>query len=99
MGSRRTYTAEFKRDALQLLAERGGRMAEVARSLGIDRGVLREWRKQAASAGESAFPGRGRPQSSSLEEELEAVRRELLQTRQERDILKKALAYFAKQSS
>ena len=97
MGTRRTYTAEFKREAVQLLAERGGRMAEVARSLGIDRGVLRDWRDQAAAEGEGAFPGHGRAKSS--EEELRRLQRELLQTRQERDILKKALAYFAKQPS
>lgn len=94
MGSRRTYSAEFKREAVALTREPGRTVAEVARSLGIDRSVLRSWKVRMEAEGAAAFPGRGRPKAS--EEELRRLRRELAQARQERDILKKALAYFAK---
>ena len=94
MGSRRTYSAEFKREAVALTREPGRTIAEVARSLGIDRSMLRAWKIRLEAEGAAAFPGRGRPRAS--EEELQRLRRELAQARQERDILKKALAYFAK---
>ena len=70
-------------------------LVEVADNLGISRGVLQRWKSQLKSSAAEAFPGNGRPKTS--EEELLRLRRELAQTRQERDILKKALAYFAKE--
>lgn len=97
MGRRRTYSAEFKREAVALTREPDRTVAEVARSLGIDRSVLRSWKVQMEAEGDTAFAGQGRPKAS--DEEVQQLRRELARTRQERDILKKALAYFAKEPS
>lgn len=97
MGRRRTYSAEFKREAVALTREPDRTVAEVARSLGIDRSVLRSWRVRMDAEGDAAFAGQGRPKAS--DEEVVQLRRELARTRQERDILKKALAYFAKEPS
>ena len=97
MGRRRTYTAEFKREAVGLTRDPDRTVAEVARSLGIDRSVLRSWKVRMDADGEEAFPGHGRLKAS--DDEVAQLRRELERTRQERDILKKALAYFAKQPS
>jgi len=97
MGRRRTYTAEFKREAVALTLDPDRTVAEVARSLGIDRTVLRAWKTRMDTDGDEAFPGHGRLKAS--DDEVVQLRRELERTRQERDILKKALAYFAKESS
>lgn len=97
MGRRRTYTAEFKREAVALTRQPDRTVAEVARSLGIDRSVLRSWKARMDADGDEAFPGHGRLKAS--DEEVAQLRRELERTRQERDILKKALAYFAKEPS
>lgn len=97
MRTRRTYSAEFKQEAVRMVLEHDRTVADVARSLGVDRSVLRSWKKLIETEGPEAFPGHGRPRSP--DEEVQRLRRELAQTRQERDILKKALAYFAKQPS
>lgn len=93
--SRRKYSAEFKLEAVRMVMEQGRTVVEVADNLGIDRSLLQRWKSQVKADGEGAFPGNGRPKPS--DEELQRLRRELAQTRQERDILKKALAYFAKE--
>ena len=93
--SRRSYSAEFKREAVRMVLEQGRTVVEVADSLGIDRSLLQRWKSQMKADGPEAFPGNGRPKPS--DEEFQKLRRELAQTRQERDILKKALAYFAKE--
>lgn len=95
--SRRTYSAEFKRDAVQLTHEPGRTVGEVAAGLGIDRSLLQRWRSQMKEDGGEAFPGRGRVKAS--DEELQRVKKELARTQQERDILKKALGYFASHRS
>ena len=97
MGRRRTYSAEFKREAVALTREPDRTVTEVARSLGIDRSILRSWKVRMEAEGDSAFPGHGRPKAS--DEEVQQLRHELARTRQERDILKEALAYFAKEPS
>jgi transposase len=95
--SRRKYSAEFKREAVKMTLAPGRTVVEVADNLGINRGLLQHWKSQMKAEGADAFPGNGRPKAS--DEELDRLRRELAQTRQERDILKKALAYFAKERS
>ncbi len=91
--SRKTYTAEFKIEALRMMADQGLALAEVARRLGVSEGCLRTWRDAARRHGEAAFPGRGRP--SPADEELVRPRAENYRLRAERDLLKKAAAYFA----
>lgn len=93
---RQRYTAEFKREALRMVEKQQLSIAEVARKLGIKANLLYRWKSQLASAGEQAFPGSG--QQTAVEAELTRLRRENAQLRMERDILKKATVFFAKES-
>src|SRR5574341_116859 len=94
MGKRQHFTQPFKVEAVRLL-ERGDRpAADVARELGIRRNQLYKWQAQVRAHGEHAFPGHGRrPQPA---DELARLKRELARGTEERDILKKAVTYFAK---
>ena|SRR5436190_1522418 len=95
--ARRSFTREYKREAVKLVTGQGQSYAEAARSLGIREGQLRLWHKALAAAGDQAFPGHGnRP---ALEAELHRLRAENRRLQMERDILKKAAAFFAKESS
>ena len=91
--ARKTYTREFKLQAVRLLTDRGLSVAEVARQLGVGENCLRNWRAAAQQRGESAFPGQGN--LSPAEDELRRLRAEVQRLRAERDLLKKAAAYFA----
>ena len=93
--SRRKYTREFKLDAVRMLVEQGRTVAEVAENLGVNRTVLQSWKKQFEADGSVAFPGHGKRKPQ--DEEVRRLERELAIVRQEREILKKALAYFAKE--
>ncbi len=94
--SRRIFTAEFKRDALQLMQREGLSQAEVARRLDIDPSTIRKWQRQLKSEGDQAFPGKGH--LSPMEEENRRLREEVRRLTIERDIFKKATAFFAKES-
>ena len=93
---RRTYSREFKMRAVQLYETSGKSAAEIERELGIGDGCLLQWRKKLAAEGKSAFPGHGR--LSPEQEEILQLKRELEIVRQERDILKKAVAIFSRPS-
>ena len=95
---RRRYEAEFKRETLRLLESSDKGVRELARDLGLSPALLWRWRREAEVAGsaEVAFPGQGK--RGTGEEEVERLRRELEQVKLERDFLKKAAAYFAKES-
>ena len=89
---RRTFTPQFKKDAVGLV--RGGRsVTEVAHDLGIARSLLQRWREQLEREPEDAFPGTGRLAPAA--DEVRRLPQELRDVTEERDILKKALAYFA----
>jgi len=89
---RRTFTPQFKKDALGLI--NGGRsVTEVARDLGIARSLLQRWKEQ--MEGRGGAPGSGTPSLSEDSEELRVLREKLRDVTEERDILKKTLAYFA----
>ena len=90
----RTFTKEFKLEAVHLVQKSGKSQALIARDLGVADSTLHHWCKEFAEAGEKAFPGSGH--QTSQEEELRRLKRELEVTRQERDILKKALAIFSR---
>ena len=96
---RRVFTREFKVEAVRLITEGNQSVTEVSDSLGIRADMLRAWRRQIEerprAATKDIFPGHGKV--SSQEEELNRVRRENEVLRQERDFLKKAAAYFAKE--
>ena len=94
---RRKYTREFKLDAVKMVVEGGRTVTEAAEGLGIDRSLLQSWKKQLLEDGSVAFQGHGRRKPE--DEELRALRKELARVRQERDILKKAAAYFANDKS
>ena len=90
---RRTYTPEFKAEAVKLVTERGSSVAEAARSLGVHETLLRSWKQAVETQGNQAFPGQGK--LPPFEEELRRLRAENQRLRAERDILKKATALFA----
>lgn len=94
---RRSYTAEFKREAVRLVVERGQPVTRAARHLEVHAGVLRRWVKDFQSDPGQAFPGHGRMRPEPAE--IERLKKELIRVKAERDILKKATAYFAKESS
>ncbi len=91
--ARKSYTREFKLQALRMMADQGLSVAEVARRLGVGENCLRNWRQATREQGEAAFPGQGNP--SLADEELRRLRAEVARLRAERDLLKKAAAYFA----
>ena len=97
MGKRSTFSKEFKLEAVRLLEAGNKPASEIALDLGIRRNQLYKWRDQLRELGEVAFTRPvGRPPKAS-EDEVTRLRRELEQVKQERDILKKAAAYFAKE--
>ena len=90
---RRTYTREFKQEALQLWETSGKSAQQIEGDLGITHGLLYKWRGDVQRAGEAAFPGHGQVNASDAE--MHQLRRELAEMREERDILKKAVAIFS----
>ncbi len=92
-GKRRVYTAAFKQEAVQLAKTSGKTLAGLERDLGLSKGLLKQWVRQAEAEGAAAFPGHGR--LPLAEEEVRQLQRENEILRQERDILKKALAIFS----
>lgn len=93
MGARRVYDREFKLEALRLVAG-GKRATEVARDLGIHVNLIYNWQKQLVDDPAHAFPGHGKLKPQ--DEQLRRLERELADVKEERDILKKALAIFSR---
>jgi transposase len=89
------YSKEFKLEAIRLLNEGNKPVAEIARELGVKRTFLYRWRDQLNKKKEKAFKGAGRPKSDEMSE-LSVLKQELKEVKEERDILKKAAAYFAR---
>ena len=81
-------------EALQLVESSGKSAAQIARDLGIPEGSLYRWRNEFSARGDQAFPGQGNLPAD--QEELRKLRRENEILRQERDILKKAIAIFTR---
>ncbi len=90
---RKTYTREFKVEAVRLVTEENYSIAQAADSLGISGYSLRKWRKELLDKADEAFPGKGA--ISSRDEQVRKLREENRRLRMERDILKKATAFFA----
>ena len=93
---RRKFTREFKVEAVKLVTERGVTVAQASRDLGVHQTVLRNWVKGFADDPQHAFPGHG--QLKPEQSEIARLKREVTKLKAERDILKKAAAYFAKES-
>jgi transposase len=93
---RRSYTAEFKQEAVRLVREEGMSYADVGADLGIDRSIIRDWCKKAETG--TLDGSKASPAQMSVEEELARLRREVRILREEREILKKAAASFARET-
>jgi transposase len=94
---RRRYTSEFKVEAVKLVTEQGYSLAEAARSLDIGETLLRSWKIAFQAGGDQAFPGNGR--LPAVEEELRRLRTDNTRLLMEREILKKAAAFFAREAT
>lgn len=96
MTKRQTYSKEFKLEAVQLLESGDKTATELALQLGVRRNLLYKWQEQIKKEGTASLGrGVGRPKTDQLSE-IERLRKELENVKMERDILKKAAAYFAK---
>jgi transposase len=93
---RRTYSEQFKADAIKLATESGKTVRQVARDLELDPGSLHTWIRQRGKRAGDAVPAQSA--GETLEEEVRRLRRDLANVTDERDFLKKATAYFAKES-
>ena len=94
---RRKFSREYKIEAIKLVRERGVSVAQAGRDLGIHENVLRKWIKEFGSDPVQAFPGQG--QLKLEQQEIERLRREVNKLKAERDILKKAAAFFAREAT
>jgi transposase len=95
--ARRVFSREFKLEAVKLVRERGVSAAQAARDLAVHQNVLSRWVRESQADTTHAFPGHG--QMKPDQAEVERLKREIVKLKAERDILKKAAAYFAKESS
>jgi transposase len=93
---RRSYTKQFKIDAVKLVTEQGYNVSEAARNLDLHPNLLRRWKEQLNNDHIQSFPGKGH--MISEKEELNQLRKENKRLRMEHEILKKAAAFFAKES-
>ena len=96
MEKRRQFSREFKLEAVKLVKNRGVSVVQAARDLDVHENVLRKWVRELAADPQQAFPGQGvmKPEQA----EIERLKRENAKLRMERDLLKKAAAYFARES-
>ena len=95
MQQRRKFSEEFKREAVGLSQQPGASVSQVAQDLGIGSSLLFRWRRELDTHGKKPFPGAG----VARDEEVLALKRELARVKKERDFLRDAAAFFAKESS
>jgi transposase len=93
---RKAYTPEFKREAVALVTEQGYTLVGASRNLGMNRDMLRRWKRELEQDGGVAFPGKG--QQTPDQAEGHRLREENRRLRMERDMVKKATAFFANES-
>ena len=94
---RRRFSREFKVEAVRLVRERGVSVSQASRDIDVHENVLRKWVKEFGADPKQAFPGHGQQKPEQLE--IDRLRREVAKLKAERDILKKAAAYFAREST
>lgn len=94
MSKRKRYSPEYKREVVELVRRSKTSSRQVALEVGINPNMLTRWVREAEAEGDKAFPGGGTPR----DEEVARLKRELLRVTKERDFLRDAAAYFAKQS-
>jgi len=90
---RRQYSPEYKQEAVGLVRQSDQPISHIAKNLGINDGLLRRWIKEQSGPTKKAFPGQGNPR----DEEVVRLKRALTEVKRERDFLREAAAYFAKQ--
>lgn len=93
--TRRRFTKEFKIEAIRLVQQLDGKVTEVATNLGIHTFLLHRWIREYSDDPEYAFPGHGKLKAP--DEQIHSLRKQVKDLKEERDILKKALAIFSKQ--
>jgi len=93
MAKGRKYSEEFKREAVNLTRQPNTSVSQVARDIGVGSGQLFRWRRELEGS-DKAFPGSGVPR----DQELLALKRELAKVKRERDFLRDAAAFFARES-
>ena len=94
MSKRKHYSPEFKRELVDLVRRTQSSCRKIALEVGVNPNMLTRWVREADAGGDKAFPGGGMPR----DEEMARLKRELSKVTRERDFLKDAAAYFAKQS-
>ena len=95
--SRRQYSAEFEREAIALVTQQGNNLTKAARNLGVIAKMLRRWKGELAWDGKGAFPGKG--YQTPEQEKIRRLRGDVKHHQMERDILKKATAFFGSETS
>jgi transposase len=95
MSKRRKFSEEFKREAVGLTLQPGTNISRVARDIGVGAGLLGRWRRELETDKGKAFSGSGVPR----DQEMATLRRELARVKKERDFLRDAAAFFARESS
>jgi transposase len=95
MAKRKKYTQEFRASAVKLITEQGYPITEAARNLGINVSILGRWKREAESGGNGSPDS---PSGKDIQAELVRLRKENLRLKMEREILKKAAAFFANES-
>ena len=93
---RRKFSREFKLEAVRLVKDRGVAVAQAARDLDLHENVLRKWIRDLAADPQHAFTGHG--QMKPEQQEIDRLRKEVAKLKAERDILKKAAAFFAREA-
>ena len=94
--TRRKFSREFKIEAVRLVTDRGVAVAQAARDLDVAESVLRRWMRELTATPVAAFPGNGQMRADLVE--IAALKKEVARLRVERDILKKAAAFFAREA-
>jgi transposase len=94
MAKRRRFSDEYKREAVRLATQPGVTKSQVAEGLGLNANLLGRWCRDFAANGAAAFPGPGKPR----DEEMASLKRELARVKKERDFLREAATFFAKES-
>ena len=95
MSKRRKFSPEFKRGAVEQACQPGVSCAQVARELGINANLLSRWKRNVEKEGHQAFGGSGNPR----DDEVATLKRELKRVKKERDFLREAATFFARESS
>lgn len=95
--TRRKFSREFRIEAVRLVTDRGVAVAQAARDLDITESVLRRWMRELTAAPAAAFPGNGQMRADLAE--IAALKKEVARLRAERDILREAAAFFAREAT